>query len=99
MLTNTLPADHPTIKLLLSRQLAQSSTPEIVRLRYAQIPEIHRWASFAAIDPVQCAREHKIGNGFVDHLVVVFSGRHLDLGYQRSVNRRTAFDDFAICGQ
>ncbi len=85
MLTNTLPANHPTIQLLLSRQLAQSSTPEIVRLRYAQIPEIHRWASFDAIDPVQCAREHKIGNGFVDHLDRLDAAENDGLGFEAVV--------------
>ena len=86
MLTNTLPADHPTIQLLLSRQLAQSSTPEIVRLRYAQIPEIHRWASFKSIDPVQCAREHAIGKRLLDHLDRLDAAEDDGLGFDAVVN-------------
>lgn len=68
LLRNCLPADHPTMRGLIERQLAQSSVPEIVRLRYAQIPEIHRWSKLDAFDPAQCSREKEIAQRFLDHL-------------------------------
>ena len=68
LLRNRLPAQHPTMIGRIERQLAQSSMPEIVRLRYAQIPEIHRWAKLDAFDPVQCSREKEIAQRFLDHL-------------------------------
>ena len=60
--------EHPFMADWIARQTRMSSAPEQIRLKYACIPEIHRWASIDAIRETTTERDLGIAERFVSHV-------------------------------
>ena len=70
-MNNTLPSHDPFIKRLIAAQIERTDKPELVRLKYAGIPRLHRWASVEAMQDSTDDKDLRIIDRFVSHVLAL----------------------------
>ena len=68
-MTTTLPTHHPFVRGYISDCIRRASRPDIVRMSYAGVPQLHRWAKLEAMRETTEPRSVRLVERFVDHVM------------------------------